>query len=81
MAKVGAPSAIQEGACSLREECKSLVWGFIGFLRKTRNISLFSLPILLTGTSFLLTLYIYVSLCHAVQASNTLDPTGDGPQL
>ena len=32
----------REGACGLHEQSKSLVWGFISFLCKTRNISFYS---------------------------------------
>ena len=61
-AQRGAPSAIQEGTCGLREQCKSLVWGFIGFLHKPRNISLFLSSIFLTATFFLsLSISIYFS--------------------
>ena len=49
----GAPSAIQAGACGLREQCKSLVWSYIGFLHKPRNICLFLSSIFLTATFFL----------------------------
>ena len=37
----------QEGACGLREQSKSLVWDFIGFLCKPMNINLFLLYFLI----------------------------------
>ena len=44
----------------------SLLSETIGFLRKPRNISLFLFSSLLTANSFLISLYIYISLspCH-----------------
>ena len=37
-----ASSLWREGTCGLHEQSKSLVWGFISFLCKTRNISFYS---------------------------------------
>ena len=44
--KHSAFSPHREGTCGLREQSKSRVWGFIGFLCKPRNISLFLSPLL-----------------------------------
>ena len=44
--KCSAFSPHREGACGLCEQSKSRVWGFIGFLCKPRNISLFLSPLL-----------------------------------
>ena len=58
-----APSSIRESACGLCEQSKSLLWGFIGFLCKPRNISLFSLLYSLNCKYFLyLCIYLYISL-------------------
>ena len=60
---MGAPYAVLEGACGLCEQCKSLVWDFIGFLCKPRNISLFFLLYSLhCKFSPYLSLYLYISL-------------------
>ena len=58
-AQGGAHSAIQAGACGLRECSKFLSWDFISFLCKPRNISLFLSSIFLT---VFLSLYISLSL-------------------
>ena len=39
-----APSLHREGTCGLHKKNKSHVWGFIGFLCKPKNISLFFSP-------------------------------------
>ena len=49
----------QEGACGLGERCKFLVWNFIGFLCKPRNISLFLSYIFLTA---IVLLYLSLNL-------------------
>ena len=56
-----------EGICGLREHSKSHVRGFIGFLCKSRTISLFLSPLLsLSPTPFILRV--------------SLDPVGAGPR-
>ena len=56
----------REGTCGLREQSKSCVRGFIGFLCEPRNISLFLSPLLsLSPTPFILRV--------------SLDPVGAGP--
>ena len=42
-----------EGTCGLREQSKSLVWDFIGFLCKPTNINLFFSSIFLSAEFFL----------------------------
>ena len=54
-------------------------WGFIGFLRKPRNISLFSLLYFLNCKILSLSLSLFLSVANAVLQRESLDPTGAGP--
>ena len=74
-----APSTIQESPSSQSEQCKSLVRGFIGFLHKPRNISLFSVPYSLNWNFFFISLYIYIFLSTRCSHFGILDPTRTGP--
>ena len=54
-------------------------WGFIGFLRKPRNISLFSLLYFLNCKILSLSLSLFLSVANAVLLRESLDPTSAGP--
>ena len=55
-------------------------WGFIGFLHKPRNISLFSLLCFLNCKILSLSLALFLSVTYAVLLRESLDPTGAGPR-
>ena len=54
-------------------------WGFIGFLHKPRNISLFSLLYFLNFKILSLSLSLFLSVADAVLPREYLDPTGARP--
>ena len=76
-AQGGAPSAIHAGACGLREWRKSLVLGLYWLSMWTKEYQPLSLLCFLNCK--ILSLSLYLSY-HNVHASDTLDPTGAGPQ-
>ena len=56
-------------------------WGFIGFLCKPRNISLFSLLYFINWKILSLSLYLFIySFTDAVLPRDSLHPTGAGPR-
>ena len=79
-AQGGASSVIREGACGLHEQSKSRAGALLAFLRKPRNISLFSLLYFLDCKILSLSLSLFLSVTDAVLPRETLDPTGAGPR-
>ena len=74
------PSPHREGAWGLREQSKPCARGFIGFLRKPRNISLFSLLYFLNCKILSLSLSLFLLIANAILPRESLDPTKAGPQ-